>query len=313
MDFGVHLPLMDFGGHPYTLDHLVDYTETAARVGFRALSVNDHLVFGVGWLDGPTALAAVLSSTADMTLATTVALPVLRGPVPVAKALGAIDRLSGGRLVVGVGPGSSEQDYAAIGIDFAERWARLDEAVGALRALWQSDGTPFTGRFYSTTGIRLDPPPWRPGGPPIWIGSWGSPAGLRRVAHLGDGWFASAYNTAPELFAEAWETLGELLAAAGKDPATFPNALATMWCYITDDDVEADRVLRERVAPAVHRPEAILRARLAIGAAEQVAEKLVAFAEAGAQRAFIWPIADEKNQLERFAAEVRPALISTSK
>ena len=60
MEFGAHLPLMDFGGHPYTLDHLVAYTKTAAQLGFGALSVNDHLVFSVPWLDGPVALAAVM-------------------------------------------------------------------------------------------------------------------------------------------------------------------------------------------------------------------------------------------------------------
>ena len=73
MDFGAHLPLMDFGGHPYTLDHLVAYTEAAAQLGFAALSVNDHMVFSVPWLDGPTALAAVMGHSGDMTLATTVA------------------------------------------------------------------------------------------------------------------------------------------------------------------------------------------------------------------------------------------------
>jgi len=311
VDFAAHLPLMDFGGHPFTLDHLVAYTETAARLGFGAVSVNANLVFGIPWLDGPTALAAVLAHSGAMELATTVVLPVIRGPVAVAKALGAIDRLSGGRLVAGVGPGSSERDYAAVGLSFAERWARLDEAVQALRALWRDDGTPFVGDFYSTEGVSLHPPPQHPGGPPIWIGSWGSPAGLRRVARLGDGWLASAYNTTPELFGQAWRTLQGLLAMHGKDPARFSNALATMWCFVTDDAAEADRVLRERVAPVVHRPEEVLRERLAIGDADHVAQKLVAFAKAGVQRVFIWPVADEQNQLERFAAEVRPAVAAS--
>ena len=155
MEFGAHLPLMDFGGHPYTLDHLVAYTKAAAQLGFGALSVNDHMVFSVPWLDGPVALAAVMEHSGEMTLATTVALAVVRGPVPVAKTLGAIDRLSGGRLVVAVGPGSSADDYAAVGLDFSERWQRFDEAIGALRALWRPDGAPFVGRFYSTEGLSL--------------------------------------------------------------------------------------------------------------------------------------------------------------
>jgi alkanesulfonate monooxygenase SsuD/methylene tetrahydromethanopterin reductase-like flavin-dependent oxidoreductase (luciferase family) len=297
---------MDFGGHPYTLDHLVDYTKAAAELGFSALSVNDHMVFSVPWLDGPVALAAVMDGSGEMTLATTVTLAVVRGPVPVAKTLGAIDRLSGGRLVVTVGPGSSAADYAAVGLDFSERWPRFDEAIGALRALWRSDSPPFAGRFYSTEGLALEPRPAQPDGPPIWVGSWGSDAGLRRVARLADGWLASAYNTTPDLFREAWQTLRSKLPLHGKDAETFPNALATMWCYITDDRAEAERILKERVIPTVHRPEDVLRERLPIGPPELFAEKLTAFAHAGVQRVFIWPVADERNQLERFWNDVRP-------
>jgi alkanesulfonate monooxygenase SsuD/methylene tetrahydromethanopterin reductase-like flavin-dependent oxidoreductase (luciferase family) len=121
--------------------------------------------------------------------------------------LGAIDRLSDGRLIAGVGPGSSSADYTAVGLHFSERWQRFDEAISALRALWRPDGTPFVGRFYSTAGLSLEPRPAQPYGPPIWVGSWGSDAGLRRVARLADGWLASAYNTTPELFGEAWQAL----------------------------------------------------------------------------------------------------------
>ena len=306
MEFGVHLPLMDFGRHPFTLEHLVAYSRTARDLGFDAISANDHLVFGVPWLDGPTALSAVIEHSGDMMLATTVALPVVRGPLPLAKALGAVDRLSGGRLVAGVGPGSSADDYDAAGVDFSQRWPRFDESIQVLRALWRDEPEPFVGRFYSTAGIHLAPPPARPGGPPIWVGSWGSDAGLRRVARLADGWLASAYNITPDQFAGAWDRLRTLLPEHGKDADNFPNALATMWCYITDDDAEAERVLQERVIPTVHRPGEVLRKRLPIGTAERFAEKLSAFARAGVQRVFIWPVADEVEQLDRFWQEVRP-------
>src|ERR671911_1939836 len=311
MEFGAHLPLMDFGGHPYTLEHLVDYTKTAARLGLTVLSANDHLVFDVPWLDGPTALAATMEHSAGMTLATTVTLAVVRGPVPVAKTLAAIDRLSGGRTLVVVGPGSSARDYESVGLDFEERWARLDEAVRALRSLWGREPAPFVGRFYSTEGIRLEPAPTQPGGPPIWLGSWGSDAGLRRVARLGDGWLASAYNTTPALFADARARLGRYLHEWGKDAVTFPNGLATMWFYITEDRAEADRVLRQRLAAVIHRPENMLRERLPFGPAAAFVEKLNAFRDAGVQRVLIWPVADEQRQLELFCKHVRPALLNS--
>lgn len=299
---------MDFGGHPYTLEHLIAYAETANRLGFTALAANDHLVFSVPWLDGPTALAAVMAHSGAMSLTTTVSLPVVRGPVPLAKTLGTIDRLSGGRMVVAVGPGSSARDYEAVGLDFEERWKRLDEAVQTMRALW-SEEEEFSGRFYSTEGITLRPYPAQPLGPPIWIGSWGSDPGLRRVARLGDGWLASAYNTTPELFRDSWDRLRSHLVGFDKDPERFPNGLATMWCYITEDSREAERVYTERIFPVIDRPQEILRERLAIGPAEDFAEKLTAYRDAGVQRVFIWPVGDEVRQLELFKERVAPQVM----
>jgi alkanesulfonate monooxygenase SsuD/methylene tetrahydromethanopterin reductase-like flavin-dependent oxidoreductase (luciferase family) len=308
MRFGAHLPLMDFGGHSYALEHLVAYAETATQLGFDALSVNDHMVFSVPWLDGPTALAAVLAHSGDAMLATTLSNPVVRGPVPLAKTLAAIDRLSGGRLVIAVGPGSSKRDYQVVGLSYEERWKRLDEVIPVLRSLLRRDAEPGQGRFYSTEGIHLRPYPAQQDGPPIWLGSWGSDVGLRRTARLADGWLASAYNTTPEGFAHAWNRLQEQLVEHGRSPNGFANALATMWFHLTDDRSEAQRVMRERVLPAINRPEDVLRERLPIGPAEAFAERLAAFRDAGVQRVFIWPVADEIDQLRRFHEEVVPLL-----
>lgn len=306
MDYGAHLPLMALDGRPWTLNRLLQYAQTAEGAGFQALSANDHLVFGRPWLDGPTALATVLSRTGRMALATTVALPVVRGPVALAKSLAAIDLLCGGRLVVGVGPGSSSGDYAAVGVPFEERWKRLDEAVQALRALWSGDGPPFRGEFYSTAGLTLKPYPAQRPGPPVWIGSWGSQAGLGRVARLGDGWLASAYNTTPEAFATARRRLAERLRAVGRDPDGFPNAIATMFFYITEERATSERMVREVLSPTLNRPEEELRERLLVGPAEECAEKLEAYRAAGATRIFLWPVEDELGQLATFQEQVAP-------
>jgi len=308
MDFGLHLPLLDFGGNPYTLDHLITYAETGRGLGFGGLAANDHLVFGRPWLDGPTALAAVLSQSGDMDLATTVSLPIVRGPVPLAKSLAAIDRLSGGRLIACVGPGSSARDYAVVGIPFEERWKRFDESIQALRALWNADGAAFKGTYYDTEGIKLEPFPARKPGPPIWVGSWGSKVGLRRVARLGDGWLASGYNTTPGLFAENWQQLQEFLLAEGKDPSSFPNAIATMWLYVTEDEAETERMLNEVLAPAINRPVAELRSRLPIGSAQKCAEKLAAYHSVGVQRIYLWPLANELEQIKIFMDQVVPLI-----
>ena len=135
MELGVHLPLVSFGEDELSLARLAATVDAARECGLAAVAANDHLVFQAPWLDGPTALASMVERSGEMELATTVSLPVLRGPVALAKALVALDVLSEGRLVAGVGPGSSERDYRLLGIPFEERWKRLDEAIGVLRPL----------------------------------------------------------------------------------------------------------------------------------------------------------------------------------
>jgi probable F420-dependent oxidoreductase len=306
MDYGVHLPLIEMGGASISVARLTSYAARAEQLGFRAVAANDHLLFPRPWLDGLTALAAVLASAPRVDLMTTVALPVVRGPVALAKAIAALDLLSGGRVIAGLGPGSSAGDYAAAGIPFAERWARFEEAVRAVRALWRGEGPPFTGTFYSTAGVALRPAPAQRPGPPIWLGSWGSEAGLRRTARLADGWLASAYNTTPATFAGARERLRGHLGRAGKDPERFPTAVATMFLYVTDDRGAAERVVGGILSPMLNRPEAVLQERLAVGPAEVCAAKLRAYRAAGAGRVLLWPVDDELRQLELFRERVIP-------
>jgi alkanesulfonate monooxygenase SsuD/methylene tetrahydromethanopterin reductase-like flavin-dependent oxidoreductase (luciferase family) len=283
MEHGAHLPLIAFERAAWTLADICAYARRAAALEYRFLCANDHLFFGRPWLDGPTALAAALDASGDMAIATTVALPVIRGPVQTAKLLAALDRLSGGRLVAGVGPGSSPRDYEAVGVAFEERWRRFDDAVRAMRTVLDEEGGP--------------------GRPPVWIASWGSAAGMRRVARLGDGWLASGYNTTPRAFRKGVAAL----------PEGFPNAIATMWLYVTDSAADAERMLADVLAPMLRRPvEALRDLALPIGSADQCAERIAAYAEAGAERVFVWPLADELDQLEAFREQVVPLVRQAS-
>ena len=96
MELAVHLPLVEFGGEGQSLARLTRAVDAARDCAFAAVSANDHFLFAAPWLDGPTALAAVLERSGAMELATTVSLVALRGPVPLAKMLAALDLLSDG-------------------------------------------------------------------------------------------------------------------------------------------------------------------------------------------------------------------------
>ena len=304
MDIGAHLPLIDFGDGPPTAADLTSYARCCVDLDYTALAANDHVVFPRPWLDGLTALAAVAGSSGNLDLATTVALPTVRGPVLLAKALASLDVLSGGRVIAAVGPGSSPLDYAAVGVDFRERWQRLDEAVAAMRALWR--GEPYDGRFYSTQGITISPAPSRPGGPLLWLGSWGSVAGLRRVARLADGWLASAYHCTPASFAAAKARLATELDLAGRADDHIPNAVATFFFHITKKHAQARELTTQVLAPALNRDPESLAERLAIGPPELLTERLDALQQAGVQRVYLWPIRDPRTQLE-LARDAWPA------
>ena len=212
-------------------------------------------------------------------------------------------------MIAAVGPGSSERDYDALGIDFDERWKRLDEAIVSLRALLGRDPTPAGMRYYGMPAdLELAPGPSQEDGVPIWVGSWGSAAGLRRVARLGDGWLASAYNTTPQAFAMAREELGAELQARGREAQDFPNGLATMWTWVTEDRSERDRVLGNVLGPLLGRDAEELEGRLCIGPAEDCAALLSAYAQAGCKRVYLWPLGDERRQIELVARDVVPRI-----
>lgn len=275
MRYGAHLPIADLDGRG--IPDLSSYARTAAQLGFDTLAANDHLVFSRPWLDGLVALSSVVGSSGDLTLATTAALPVVRGPAALAKAAAALDVVSGGRLALGLGPGSSAQDYELAGADFEERWPRFEAAVGEVR----------------THLATLEPRPVRR--VPVWIASWGSPAGLRRVARLGDGWLASAYNTTP----------GRVIAGRAVLPDRHTCTVATMWTLVTDSRRERDQCLAA-LARLLGRPADELAAQLPVGPPETCAALLSAYADAGVDEVLVWPVTDHERQLERVMLDVVP-------
>jgi alkanesulfonate monooxygenase SsuD/methylene tetrahydromethanopterin reductase-like flavin-dependent oxidoreductase (luciferase family) len=306
LQLAAHLPLIQFDDAPVTRTRILETADAAARLGLWGISANDHVIFSRPWVDGPTALAMAIPHSGELRLCTTIALPTIRGPLPLAKTLISVDALSGGRLIAGLGPGSSKRDYAAVGVPFEERWSRFDESVQLLRRVFRGE-EPVDGASYATSSVtaEMQPRPERP--IPIWIGSWGSTAGLRRVARLADGWLASGYNTTPEEFGAARKRLDEELERQGRR-ADLPGGLATMWTWITDDRAEAERVLADVLGPAVKREPDYLRPRVCVGSADHCLDLISRYAAAGLERLFLWPLGDERRQLELVAERVMPAL-----
>lgn len=139
----------------------------------------------------------------------------------VAKQVATVDRLSGGRLHLAVGVGWNHAEYEAMGVDFAERSAILDEQITLVRRLLTEPVVTFDGRYHHLDRVGINPLPDRH--IPIWMGSRGGEAALRRVIGTADGWMPLILaGVDPEPVGERVRRLRELCEDAGRDPATLP-------------------------------------------------------------------------------------------
>ncbi len=189
------------------------YINRAEGLGIDSVWLSERLVGG-SVLEPVVALAVVAGRTRRLKLGTSALIPALRPPVVLAKELAALDFLSRGRLLLTVGLGADDAaEFAAVGVPKWERAGRTDEAVVLLRRLWTEDRVTFSGRYYRVEGVEVWPKPFRPGGPPIWVGGR-SEAALDRAARLGDGWLASSIT--PEEFAAGRRRIEALLDRYGR-------------------------------------------------------------------------------------------------
>ena len=174
-------------------DEILRAAIAADEAGFLYVGVCDHLgvpdshvdVMQPTWYEPLTTLAWVAQATSRVRLLTHVYVLALRHPLEAAKAFVTLDRLSGGRVIVGVGAGHVEAEFDALGVPFDERGAILDDALGALRTLLDDPAPALDGRF-AAERLHVGPRPVQDH-VPIWVGGSGAPA-LRRVAARGDGW-----------------------------------------------------------------------------------------------------------------------------
>jgi len=202
---------MRLGIYGINLGPCVD-PEIAARVaraaeaaGFDSLWTAEHVVLPdpqvppspvppeTPLLDPAVALAFIAGQTRTIRLATGIVILPQRNPVVLAKEFASLDRVSGGRLILGVAAGYLQAEFEALGIPFADRGARTDEYIEVIRELWTRDRPRFDGRFFSFAGIQSQPRPLQQPHPPIVIGGQ-SPAALARAVRRGDGWYGFALD-----------------------------------------------------------------------------------------------------------------------
>jgi probable F420-dependent oxidoreductase len=219
---GVHLP-----NHGPDTDpgRLRAWAQLAEGLGYDLLLMSDHVAvtpdvatqYPAPFYEPFTALSWLAGATTRITLGTSVLIVPYRHPLLTARMAGDLDRLSGGRFVLGVGVGYARQEFEALGLPFGRRGAMTDDYLAAIRAHLNEDVTSHDGPFARYAGVQTGPRP-APGGVPIWVGG-NSDAALRRAVAVGDAWHPLRFTVAQAR--EQLAVLAKLAAAAGRPTPGF--------------------------------------------------------------------------------------------
>lgn len=227
MKFGLYGLLRGDGIDP---DRLVRRARLAEEAGFESLWVGDHIALPADQdgqqprLEVVVALSHLAAVTSRIRLGFGVLVLPQRQPVLLAKQMSSIDYLSRGRLTVGIGVGYVEAELHAMGVSLADRGARTDEYLAAMRTLWTEPTPAFQGRFVSFSGVFQRPPPVQRPHPPIVVGGH-SAAAQRRALTNAAGWYG-VYLDVPETAAAVAQL--RTIASECDRPAELPELEITI-------------------------------------------------------------------------------------
>lgn len=277
---------------------LLALAERAAALGFASIWIGDSLTARPR--HEPLAmLAAVAARVPRVELGTAVLLPALRNPVLLAHQVATIDRISEGRLILGVGIAadvpSIRAEFAATGVPFEKRVGRMLEGLRLCRALWAGQPVDWSGRW-TLSGATVAPTPHRPGGPPLWLAG-SLPASLVRTGRHFDGWIPNGGDAAQ--WRRQWAEIRNVAREAGRDADALTGSK-----YLTatiDDDVAAANARLDTYLETYYGvPAAVSRRRQACyaGTAAGLAAELRAYADAGVEHLVLRCAGDQQRHLE---------------
>ena len=296
-------------------------TDGFDELGFKSyLARAEELGFEGGWTleqtIGPAPLIAPLellayaaACTTRLRLGVAVLITSLHDPLQLAANITSVDRLSHGRLDVGVAPGGGFRKFEAFGVDGATFISYFTEGLELMKAAWSDEpAVTFHGRFRDVDGLPIQPKPVQRPHPPIWFGANAAKA-IARAVRLGDAFLGAGSSTTAS-FVDAVRTVRGELDNQGKDPAGF--TIGKRVYLMVDDD--AGRA-RERVLAGLHRIYGDMPGIEAVpvaGTPGELVRGLRDVIDAGAEMILLNPVgetvADDSEQMERLAAEVIPQL-----
>ncbi len=293
-------------GRPET-GPLLALCERANVLGYDSLWVGDSLLARPRH-EPLSLLAAVAGRVGAIALGTAVLLPALRNPVLLAHQVATLDRLSEGRLILGVGIAADvaniRAEFTAAGVPFEKRIGRMMEGLRLCRALWSGERVDWDGRW-RLEGAMLGPTPHREGGPPIW-GGGSFPGALRRAGRHMDGWFPTGPDA--QGWGAQWRSVRAHAEEAGRNPDAVVGAVY-LTLALDDDAARAEARVDSYLEDYYGQPAALLKRRQACyaGPAQGLGAWLDGYVAAGASHLVLRFAGDHERHLE-VVAEARSTL-----
>jgi alkanesulfonate monooxygenase SsuD/methylene tetrahydromethanopterin reductase-like flavin-dependent oxidoreductase (luciferase family) len=305
--FSIAIP--QFDSETFDDAGLRSYLARAEQLGFEGGWVLEQTIGAAPLLAPLELLAYCAACTERMRLGVAVLVSSLHDPLQLASAITAVDRLSHGRLDVGIAPGGGRRQFAAFGVDPDTFISYFTEGLQLMKAAWSDEPrVTFHGRFRDVDDLPIQPKPVQRPHPPIWFGGL-APKALARAVRHGDS-FLGAGSSTTEAFAGAVQVVRRELAEQNKDPAHFTIG-KRVYLMIDDDAAGA----RERVLAGLHRIYGNMPGVDAVpvsGTPSDVARGLREVIYAGAQMLLLNPVghdvAENREQMDRLATEVIPRL-----
>ena len=310
--------LMLEGQEGATWSQWLSIAQTCERLGLEGLFTSDHYlsVSGAepGSNDAWAILAALAARTQTLRLGTMVSPVTFRHPVVLAKAATTIDRISGGRVDLGMGAGWWEEEHRTHGIPFpadSERMEMLEEQLEIVHGLWSEEVFSFESRHYALEECRFVPKPVQRPHPPIIVGGEGGPRIARLVARWADEF--NRVGGTPERVHESFARVREAVDHAGRDQATVTTSLMT-WVFVGTTEREwTDRADRARTLdPSAGPLDAYLEDLsndCIVGTVDQAIHRMNEYAAAGVQRFVLnHGLFDDLEQIELIATEILPGV-----
>jgi probable F420-dependent oxidoreductase len=276
------------------------------QMGYDSLWVSEHILFYGPTLESVPQLGALTAITTKATLGTAIFLLPLRHPTIVAKSFGTLDILSHGRITLGIGVGGEyAKEFEATGVPVKQRGPRSDEAIDVIKRLWGGDHVSHHGRFFQFDDVSMQPKPVRAGGPPIVVAGR-SDAAMRRAARRGDGYMP--YLFTPDRYRSAVQQITSDAAEAGRDIGNFQWVLY-QFTALADTHEEAHRRAVARLTRQYNQDfENLVERYCVLGTAEECAERLSQFVEAGVRHVIFVPICPEGEVMRHQEAYLRDVL-----